>query len=157
MQATRCCATLCAIVTLAACSSTGVAEGSPDLDGTWAYVSADGTQGLGATFRSDGTYELDPMVFPTSGTAQQRVETGTYSAAGSWITFTPHHSSCPGPDPVVTAPFRLNNGYLYLTAGSTEVALQRAATPAPATATVQIGCFDASGTFTAAPVAAVQN
>jgi hypothetical protein len=147
------CTLFATLAALLGCSSTSTDPAS-GLKGTWA--GADGPLVLGVTFNGDGTYELHQTLRTSATTAEDQVQTGTFTATGSWITFTPQRSSCPGPAPMSTAPYKLLNGSLQMTSGTTVFTLQPdTAPPAPGT-TVQTGCFDSQGVFTPGSLAPVQ-
>lgn len=127
------------------------------LIGTWIYVAADNSVALGATFNADGSYVLQQLELTYSGSINDEVETGTYSATETAVSTVPQKFSCPGPDPGATLAYDFSGSSLQLTGpgGSYVLAPDTAATPSMAAITW--GCFQADGSFVAQPLAPVSN
>jgi len=145
-----------AVALLAVACSSASGGGSPSLDGTWYYVNAAGTAGIGATFNQDGSYVAEDLALTSSTSANVRAEKGTFSVSGNAITLTPKESSCPGPDPIYHLSYSFQGSNLELAEPSGGVVLQPD-TQTASNAAITFGCFDSSGNFTPEPLAAVSN
>jgi hypothetical protein len=142
-------------VMVVACSSSS-SGGPPNLYQTWAYVDSAGTAGAGATFTSDGTYELQILELTSSNSGDDQVEIGTFTTSGSTLTLTPKQSTCAGPDAVYSMGYSFSGGNLVLALPSGTIVMQ----PDTATASdvaITNGCFGDAGAFTSEPLAPVSN
>lgn len=139
---------------LVACSSGGGSSSPPSIYGTWA--SSDGSSGAGLSLQKDGTYSLMRGNETSATSADMQITMGTFTAAGSTLTFHPTSSSCPGPVPVESATYSFDGPNLDLVIPQGVVAL----TPDKAggyQGTIRFGCFDGTGAFTPRAVAPVGN
>src|SRR5256885_1199284 len=84
-------------VHVAACSSSKSGADSPTLYNNWIYSNANGTGGVGLTLKSDNTYAQIFIALTSATSADTEIETGTFTTAGSKITFTPQKWSCEEP------------------------------------------------------------
>ena len=135
------------------CGSSGSTDSK--LVGQWLYTNADGSAGIGLSFKADGTYST-VLLRQTSGTtANTQVENGGYMATDTSITFTPTESSCAGSDAPTTSGYVINGNVLSLTMPTGLVSFVRNTTPPSSGVILTVGCFAADGTFTAQPVGPV--
>jgi hypothetical protein len=134
-----------AVALTGACSSSSGGEPS-SVYGTWTYVNATGVTRAGLTLSQDGTYTHYELAPVSSSAANAQVDSGTFVLAGGKITMSPAKASCPGPDPAYEFAYSLEGSDLAL--GPTQE-VYRPGDATAAYATVIVGCFDASGSFTA--------
>ena|SRR5271166_4164305 len=134
-------------------TDTGPADdGGPTIFRNWIYTNSANTDGYILSLKRDGTYELQRFLRTAAGAANDEIETGTFSAAASALTFTPLQWSCRGADPAYTTPYALAGIYLDVTyvIGLIGIHVDATADFAP-----QVGCFAKSGAFTPSPLAPV--
>lgn len=130
----------------------GSGDGGPTIFGDWIYTNAANTDGYLLSLRSDNTYELHRFVRTSATTANDEIETGSFSAAADSITFMPARWSCRAPDPSYPTPFALPGVYLDVTYVIGLIAFHADTSP---DFTAVDGCFAKSGTFVPAPLAPV--
>jgi hypothetical protein len=147
---------LIALFLLSGCSSS--AAPSP-LVGHWFYDSG-ARHRIALDINADGTYAATTLqgtvASPTAAEAQ--VETGTYAATDTAVTWTPKQSTCPGPAPVSMIHYTFNGDALLVSNGTSVATYQRQNAQATQGFDVVLGCFLAqNGAFVAAPLAPVPN
>jgi hypothetical protein len=130
----------------------GSGDGGPTIVGDWIYTNAANTDGYALSLKSDSTYELHRFVRTSATTANDEIETGSFSAATDSITFAPARWSCRAPDPSYATPFTLPGVYLDVTYVIGLIAFHADVSP---DFTAVDGCFAKSGTFVPAPLAPV--
>lgn len=139
-----------------ACASSS--SDAPSLDGNWIYVDDQGTAGLGVTFNDDGTYAAFLMALTSRSSADAEVETGTFTAQGGTVTFTPQEWTCPGPDPASSVKYTFRNGNLLLSFPSGIISLQQNTASSDEAFSITYGCFNRkTHTFIRAELAPVGN
>jgi hypothetical protein len=104
------------------------------------------------SLKSDDAYELHRFVRTSTTTANDEVETGSFSATADSIMFVPARWSCRASDPSYTTPFALPGVYLDVTYVIGLIAFHADTSP---DFTAVDGCFAKSGTFVPAPLAPV--
>jgi hypothetical protein len=139
------------------CSACGSSSPADKLVGNWIYENADETAGIGATFRSDGTYTVVTLVLTSQNTGDAQVEDGSYVATDTSITTTPTEWTCPGPDPVSVVTYSFSGADLVATIGAQVFVMQPNNQPAQSSFALTLGCFDSTGNFTAQALAPVSN
>ena len=122
---------------------------------TWIYDSGDSAIGL--TFDTDNTYSAQVLVLTSSTTANDQVETGTFTKTTSEITFTPKKFTCPGPDTIYTLSYQINGNGLTLVTADGALFFTRDMSPDTTNARITFGCFLDDGSFVAMPLAPVSN
>jgi hypothetical protein len=136
----------------------GSSSPSDRLIGEWLFTNADGSGGIGLTFKADDTYVAAVLVATSASSLNGQIETGNYSATASAVTFTPRQSSCPGPDRVDTESYSFSGMDLVMAGGSTVITFApNNASSSTTTVVLTTGCFDSTGAFTSGPVAPVSN
>ena len=141
-----------ALVVCSACSSGSSGSAGTGIYTDWKFVNAIGAVRAGLTVRQDGSYERTSLAETATTAADVQVEDGTFVVDGETLKLTPTQSSCSGADPAYSLAYALQDGGLAIGANK-QVYVPGDAKAAYAEIT--IGCFAASGDFTAAPVAAV--
>jgi len=137
------------LVLFLACSSS---SGPPSVYNTWLYTSTDGTSALGVTFKTDGTYVSQVLQLTSATSGNDQVESGTFTARGSTLTFTPTKWSCPEPtDPPYTATYQQSGDTLSI-AYSSGVVVYVVDTAGASSFAIATGCFPKSGGFVATPL-----
>jgi hypothetical protein len=126
--------------------------------GDWLFTDSTGTSGVFIDFKADGTYAGGQIVETSASSADTEVEDGNWVATDTTITSTPTKWSCPGPDSVSTVTYSFSAANLVVSdpSGLITFAPNDSASSSQ-TITLQTGCFDSNGNFTAAPVAPVTN
>ncbi len=155
-----------AFVALAACSPAdgsntagggggGATSNAPLVGTDWESVSSDGTSALDIELNADGTFLL--QAFAVGSTViDDEAQNGTYSIAGSTITFVPTEWTCTGSDPAFAETLLLSGGVLTLSDSTGSTSFSPAASQVSANASVTFGCFSSSG-FVASPLVPVMN
>lgn len=148
------------LILLAALGVVTVGCGSPEgpaqrLNGTWIYIAADNSVAVGATFSPDGTYVLQEMSLTSTNSADDEIETGTFSATDSDITTVPQQYSCPGPDPATTVAYDFSGSSLQIVSSSGITTLGRDTAQPSSMFSLTLGCFQSDGSFVAQPLAPV--
>jgi hypothetical protein len=133
----------------------GCGGNAPSLVGNWIYVN--GSSGIAATFRDDGTYVASKLALTSSASADAEIETGTYMAADGTLTTIPQQWTCPGPDPVTAVSYSLDGVDLQVSSPSGVLVMSPNSTPASSNFALTFGCFDSSGSFTPQSLAPVSN
>jgi hypothetical protein len=89
------------------------------------------------------------------GIGDDQVEIGAYTATDSAITFMPQQSTCPGPIAVTVQMYAVSGSALQIPNWSWAQSLS--STFAPPNLSIDLGCYDAFGTFEAHALAPVSN
>ena len=143
-----------AVLGLLGCASTTDDVPPPDFHGDWLYYAGDG-QGMGVTFRADGTFVLVRVRLISETSGESEVQTGTFVSDDTSLTLTTTQWSCPGAPSPRTYGYSFRGASLVLADPSGVVSLERntAADNGAGSFTTAIGCFDReTGAFTARPL-----
>ena len=142
------------LATVAACGSNAVSP-QDRLMGKWLYAGS--SAGIGLEFDTNNTYKGQLLQETSATTGKDQVETGTFTATDTAITFTPQQSSCPGPIPVYFQDYSFNGDSLVLASSTGGMAFSRNTSPPATNAIITFGCFQSDGSFVQAPLAPVSN
>ena len=139
----------------------GTSAKNDGLFGSWIFETSNQMNATGLQLNEDGTYVFVILELASSSSGQSQDETGTFTAAGGVITWTPTESSCPSPQAVYTTDYDLDGDDLTVTFGSaivTFVPESASSGGSGSGSSVETGCFSADGkTFTPAPLGPVTN
>lgn len=116
------------------------------------------SSGLGVSFKADRSYSLiSILITSTAGTtADAEIENGTYTVAGSTLTFTPREATCPSPIAIWATTFSISGQTLVFHGTSAAVSFLRSTSTGGGSAIVRYGCFE-NGVLTPHPLAPVAN
>jgi hypothetical protein len=143
-------------VTMMGCGSSHTSSG-PSLVGTvWAYEQST-TLGQTVKFNSDGTYEFLQLDLTSSTTANEYLQTGTYTSTSNQITATPAQATCSGTAPVYTVGYAFEGSNLVLSGATGSVIYTADTSMASSDLAYAYGCFDSQGNFTQSPLGPVSN
>jgi hypothetical protein len=141
---------------LMSCGSSSTSSG-PSLVGTVWFYEHSASSGQGLKFNSDGTYEFLRLGLTSSTTANEYLQTGTYTSTSNQITSTPHEATCSGTAPVYTIGYAFEGSNLVLSGTTGSIIYQPDTVMAASNLAYTYGCFDSQGNFTQSPLGPVSN
>jgi len=127
------------------------------LIGNWTYTNASDSAGVDLQFKTDGTYVAQVLQLTSTTTANDEVESGTFTATDSEIALTPQKYTCPEADPPYTLSYHFNGDSLVVVFPTGAIGMSRYTGPAATNFVVTMGCFQSDGSFVVSPLAPVGN
>jgi hypothetical protein len=130
-----------------------LADGSPNIFGSWVTANSGGTVESELTLNMDGTYKFIVLVPTSSVTGDELTQEGTFTLSGAHLTLTPTEQTCPGALTPSTYTYAVDASLLVLidSSGNTVYYGATDAVIGSALTTLIVGCSVNSGPWMPEP------